>query len=289
MSFTPNLLSAAQAYGRRGWQVLPLHSPVDGRCSCGKSACRSPGKHPRSEHGLKDASNDSGQITRWWRRWPTANIGLATGIAFDVIDLDGPEALANVIEAQAGREMTPGPEVKTARGWHLYHLPSGLGNRARVLPGVDYRGKGGLVVAPPSAHVSGHVYEWVTYNGPEGVIEGDNEPLTEMPAWLITMIDTRSRAERPTAPVGGSPYGQRALEVEVGRVLLTPVGRRNDALNRAAFALGQLVAGGVLGAEAVAASLFEAGVRAGLTEPEAIATIRSGLRTGAQSPRGVPA
>ena len=68
----------AKRYGQRGWSVFPLHNAPGGRCSCGKPDCGSPGKHPRTQNGLKDASTDPAVIAGWWKRWPAANIGIPT-------------------------------------------------------------------------------------------------------------------------------------------------------------------------------------------------------------------
>ena len=82
------MLEAALAYGRMKWRIFPCHSIVNGACSCGKASCNSPGKHPRTKGGFKDATDDEAQIRRWWGRWPEANIALATGSGLAVIDLD---------------------------------------------------------------------------------------------------------------------------------------------------------------------------------------------------------
>ena len=87
----------------------------------------------------------------------------------------------------------------------------------------------------------------------------------------------------------GSAYGHRALEAEVGRLALAPVDTRNDALNRAAFSLGQLVAGGELEPAAVAGNLLAVAERIGLSTTEAERTIASGLRRGLDHPRSRPA
>src|SRR5258708_4807964 len=88
-------LHHAQAYARKGWRVFPLHEIRPNQtCSCGRSPCSSAGKHPRTKNGVKDATTDSAQIAAWWERWPTATIGIATGIApgqsrgLFVIDVD---------------------------------------------------------------------------------------------------------------------------------------------------------------------------------------------------------
>jgi Bifunctional DNA primase/polymerase, N-terminal len=142
---------AAVFYAAHGWAVFPL---VPG------------GKVPATTRGFHDATTDVERVATWWRLKPTANIGLATGGAsgVDVIDLDGVEGVREWFghpDAERppllGRAMTPRPG-----GWHLYVPASGRGNRARMAPGIDYRGAGGYVVLPPSwsTERSGR-YVWV--------------------------------------------------------------------------------------------------------------------------------
>ena len=74
----------ALAYAARGWHVFPLYTVRKGNierffCTCGKALCDSPGKHPRTPHGLKDATTDPAEIGRYWVMWPEANVGIATG------------------------------------------------------------------------------------------------------------------------------------------------------------------------------------------------------------------
>jgi hypothetical protein len=274
------MLDAALDYAVRGWPVLPLHHPVGDACSCGRADCASPGKHPRTPNGLKAATTDSGTITSWWQRWPDANIGLRTGVAFDVLDVDGPEgldSLAKVAPFGDDTELTL-PAVDTGKGWHFYCRPTGHGNRGGLLEHVDWRGADGYVVAPPSRHISGATYTW---------FERPSSP-DQCPPWLLGLLE-RPAAPRPHSEVplasSSSPYGRPALESEVGRVALAPEGRRNDTLNRAAFSLAQLVAGGQLDQDEVIDALLTAGLHAGLGAHEAEATIASGMRTGMQQPR----
>jgi hypothetical protein len=108
---------------------------------------------------------------------PAANIGLRTGVAFDVIDLDSEAAVDALESARTGRERISGPVVATVKGFHYFVLPTGLGNRAGVLPGVDYLGRNAYVVAPPSQHPSGVRYRWI--------IPGDLAPA---PSWLLELV-----------------------------------------------------------------------------------------------------
>ena len=96
------MLDEALAYATRGWPVFPVHSAAYGSCSCGNTDCTLPGKHPRTEHGFRDATSDVGVIRDWWRRWPTANIGMRAGSESSlwIIDVDprhgGDKALAEL-------------------------------------------------------------------------------------------------------------------------------------------------------------------------------------------------
>ena len=287
------LLASALDLAGRGWPVLALHNPVAGRCSCSAGAgCPSPAKHPRTPHGLKDASTDAVQIAACWTRWPEANIGLLTGgTSPDVLDIDGAEADIELrrVHSRGGHLIGPGPLVSTGRGWHAYFRPTGHRNKVGLVEHADWRGAGGYVVAPPSRHISGRTYTWEPGCGPD-------EPLEPVPPWLIALLEPPEPPEAPAAPAwsgalaaGRSTYGQRALEAEVGRLALAPVGGRNDALNRAAFNLGQLVGGGELEPHEVAAALLGLAQRIGLGDHEAVATITSGMGRGVGLPRRRPA
>jgi hypothetical protein len=170
----PRLADAAMVYAKDyGWPVFPL-------APGGKLPAI-----PKREggQGFKDATTDIDQITRWWKRWPRANVGLPTGHRFDVLDVDTPkgtpkpEALAKLTPDEAHAVLHGGwrsywtmqdndliPDVHAmvstaGGGLHLYLEPSGEGNRGGMLPGVDYRGVGGYVVAPPSV-VNGRDYHY---------------------------------------------------------------------------------------------------------------------------------
>jgi hypothetical protein len=162
----------ALCYAVRGWHVLPLHNAVaGGGCSCGRAGCNSPGKHPRTKRGCKDASADPKQIEAWWGRWPGANIRIATGRSSGllVIDLDSLQGLAafkRIHVAHGAQPLPHTPVVVTGRGWHIYLvLPPGNGRMPCRAgkgseQGMDVRADGGYVVAPPSIHPSGHIYRW---------------------------------------------------------------------------------------------------------------------------------
>src|SRR5690349_21780869 len=88
---TSPLFNAAMWYAQRGWPIFPLHGIRAGKCTCGSPTCgKSAGKHPRTKHGVHDATADPALIAQLWRQFPDANIGLATGepSGVDVLDVD---------------------------------------------------------------------------------------------------------------------------------------------------------------------------------------------------------
>lgn len=156
MSEYPSMYDAAIEYAKKGFAVFPL---------------KYRDKVPLTRNGCKDATTDAAQIKAWWQKYPNANIGLATGSASQnvfVIDLDvdedrGIDGYHSLEDWQ--REHGDFPETWTAitgrGGYHLYYRGNGkIKNRAGIIDGVDIRGNGGYVVAPPSIHKNGNRYEW---------------------------------------------------------------------------------------------------------------------------------
>jgi hypothetical protein len=275
---------AARVYAALGFPVIPMHAarPGDG-CTCPDRACPDPGKHPRLRGWQRLAATDPAVVGEWWRRWPLANLGLATGRRFDVLDVDGNQGVDALRAALCIEPLAhAGPVARTGGGgWHLLYAPTGLGNRVGLLPGMDWRGRNGLIVAPPSQHASGHRYGWV---------QPLSAALPEAPPGLWRLLappPTPRTALPPASAVTGRDggYGRAALARERAAVAAAQPGSRNATLNRAAFNLGQLVAAELLQAEQVRAELLAAALEAGNPKVKAIATIASGLRGGAAKPR----
>jgi len=162
------LLDRALQLAKQGYRVFPLHEIVDGKCGCGKPACRDVGKHPATPHGFKDATTDVEQIRRWWKG-SNSGIGIATGKASDlvVLDVDGEKGRETLAKLEAEHGILPDTlMVKSGRvdggTHHWFRYPAGVEkvksvNRREF--GLDVRADGGYVVAPWSPHVSGKRYK----------------------------------------------------------------------------------------------------------------------------------
>jgi hypothetical protein len=308
------LRDAAVAYAARGIPVLPLHYPLPHRtslqpvggnqpptpgadCSCLDPGCGQVGKHPLGSlvpHGVKDATTNRARILAWWTHHPQANIGLATGHRFDVLDIDGPEGAQAIrtLAAAHGLESS-GPLVRTGGdGWHYYLAPTGLGNaRPEGLEHVDWRGRGGYVVAPPSRHVSGHPYQWASSRDLD-------TPPGQVPAVLWERLQPHYRQRSPgpvrlpaAADSPGDRYARVALAQELARVATAPLGQRNRQLWESARNLYNLVAIGALDPRQVDQGLLAAAERCGLLgeEPrQTRRTLASGRQVGLAHPRHPP-
>ena len=216
------------------------------------------------------------------------NLGFRTGRASGLVVIDDDQArhgAAGYVPPTTGLVA----ESPTGGRHYYYRSPSTCpGNSAsRLAPYVDVRGEGGQVVYPGSIHpVALRPYIWVSTGEPS---ELPAETLAVLRGPTVHVDTTRPT---PSVPLTGRGYAETALLQEVGRVRTAPGGARNDALNRAAFNLGQLVAGDALSDQRVRDELYGAAKLVGdgeAGEDDHIrSTIRSGLAAGALKPRRVP-
>jgi putative DNA primase/helicase len=290
-------LDAALGYAARGWPVFPCSprqkAPL---LPCDKDA---EGREIRGTGGVSKASTDPEQIAAWWKRWPKALVGLATG--HPTIDADGRrlfvvdfdpredgdtgevwtlERLKGELEEQQG---CPFPSTLTAMtpsdGVHAYLLQPDEGdpitNRGNLPEHVDVRGLGGYVIAPPSvmgpSAIKGQAglrYRW---------LHGEaDRPLADAPAQLIEILRSRPKAKagastgddrrRPSsaAPIGAEEavrkYALAALDGECRAIRGAGSGVRNAQLNESALKVASLVVAGAIDST-IARSSIEAAAR----------------------------
>jgi hypothetical protein len=291
-----SMLERALMYGARGFRIFPLHElEADGGCSCGRSDCHSPCKHPRTPSGVKEGTSDLTAIRQWWARWPEANIGLATGAGLLVLDVDGVEGIESLRRLrQEHGELPPTLSVRTGRadGEHRYYsLPAGLVVRnasgTTLGRGLDVRGDGGYVCAPPSVHHTGRRYER---------LPGSPQSMADAPGWLIAILTRRDEpAGDKTISSKPDPVSSRLRSA--GHAVLTraadhlralprePGHHRGDQFYGWSRRVGEAVGAGAIDHATALDALGDAAFALGLSEShQAWRSIENGLRDGATTP-----
>jgi PAS domain-containing protein len=182
------LLEAALGRARESACLLPVWwTSGGGTCSCPKGSSRSsPGKHPLTPNGLDDASSYTATITRWWTRWPKANIGERTDnlARIDIDLLDVAEELARDTALPLETEIVLTPRA----GLHI-GLATETPVKSRTLYPDDGRKLGELKAAREEMMPASDLAEVLTeeYEGwTDADLEpkaGDEQPLVKAVAW----------------------------------------------------------------------------------------------------------
>ena len=224
-------MGAALEYAKRGFRVFAVQSIRDGACTCqewrdknGKGGpCPSPGKHPRFRNWQERATCGRDAIEEMWYTHKGSNVGIATGAASGIFVLDvdpknGSDDSLDSLIAKHGRLPDSLQAITGSGGRHFYfkHPGGTVRNEVSILPGLDIRGDGGFVVAPPSVHISGRRYDW------DG-LDGFDAPILPAPPWLLDMIMEKH-------PAAGEK-GRFDLPADI------PEGQRNETLYRYACSL----------------------------------------------------
>ena len=269
---------SAIAYAGQGWHVFPV--PPGTRKSY-MSKKYSGGRR-------WGASNDVDEVRGFYKQWLKANIGIPTGelngffvVETDTVkghDVDGAASLRE-LEAAHG----PLPDTKQAispsGSVHRYYKHPGPGvkvwcSASSLGAGIDVKGDGGMVIAPPSMlpatrrYPSMRVYEWL-----------NDGPIADAPAWLVELVTVQpsKTKKKGRAQETAARKAQQRLDLACEELAGTPEGCRNDTLNRLAFALGKLVSDGRLDEATVRERLTAAALQAGSDEAETAATLDSAL------------
>jgi hypothetical protein len=165
---TTDLFQAALRFAERGWLVMP---------------CRPGEKVPATANGLKDASSDWDQIISWWGRIPQCNVAVCTGAesGFVVLDVDGDAGAESLTELEREHGQLPSTlsVVTPSGGQHYYFTHPGeefRNSAGKLGAGLDIRGDGGYVLAPPSRLKGGVSYE-----------ADARVPMAAVPEWLAEL------------------------------------------------------------------------------------------------------
>lgn len=191
---TPDTITILKkAFVRMNMPVLPLYTVFDGRCTCPKQTeCEDQGKHPIPP--WEAATTNAGKIHDWIEQHGRCNWGGLTGSRSGVFAVDvDPRHNGNVtlteLEAKYGK-LPPTREHRTGGGGvHIFfNVPRGATIKSvsnALGPGVDIKAEGGMVVLPPSRHISGGVYEIL-----------NDVPPVDPPEWLISLIQNGARSPK---------------------------------------------------------------------------------------------
>lgn len=224
----PTLPEAAAEYRRRGMHPFP---------------CVPRTKTPLVKWAAyQQAPPAVEQVAAWWKQWPEANIALAMGRGTMAVDLDGPDA-EELLYEQGVTLPDAAPRVETSKGWHVYlsvsvHTPNSVKLFKRGDTGVDIRGDGGYVMAPPSVHETGSVYRWAeqgTWPPPPAsdrlmafVLKAAQETLASRPSqpidrthdWISTALQGVGEGQRNDICAKLAGYLLRRLPPDVTRAIL---------------------------------------------------------------------
>jgi|GEM_PF-2522876 len=196
------MINIALSYAKRGWYVFPVTNK----------------KVPfPNTHGHKEATTDEAKIRSLWKRFPNANVAIATGrkSGIFVLDVDvkdckvGDESLF-ALEKKYGSLPDSVECITWSGGRQIYFkYPQNLeilNSQGKVGKDLDIRGEGGYVVAPGSI-VNGKRYEWEIAHQP------DDTPVADAPDWLIDKCVENSRTDKYKLPDGEIPQGKQDSEM----------------------------------------------------------------------------
>jgi hypothetical protein len=205
---------------------------AEAKCACPDPECPSQGKHPMTSHGAHDGSTDLEQIKKWWERWPGANVGISTGSKSGlwVLDVDVDRGGAGSFRSAYNDHGKPEPTVTAITGGGGRHILWRTWGEAvpcavNFMPGVDTRGDGGLIVAPPSNHASGRTYRWHR-DGRPGAVR-----VQQTPGWIRAMLRAYRNGGKPGIKVH-RPYDPDKPKPQIGidRIAEMHEGGRNSGL-----------------------------------------------------------
>ena len=219
------MIDSAVEYAEAGHRVFPIWGVrEDGSCQCPDANCSSPGKHPHGRlvpHGLTDASDDPETVRSWWRQYPGGNIGLVTGEQFFVVDcdkakeIDGTALWLKLAEDRGDLPETACADTGGGGAHFCYAMQEGIAvnNQQGLLVeghrvvGIDVRGSGGYIVAPPSVHASGRRYAW----------KRDLDHLKAAPGWVQELVSKAS------FPITVTPDDNLIVRMERGEAVSAEV------------------------------------------------------------------
>lgn len=264
---------SANDYYKAAQRLIKAGQPVFPCFSTGPKA-----KRPMVKNGFKDATLDKAQVKRWWSHYGDAALGIPTGVIYDVLDVDTKGSadgrihlprLNNLGLLNGCQFVTKTP----SGGWHLYFKAApGLTNKANATLGLDVRGLGGYVLAPPS-WIDDDEESVGSYEMVGETTGGTDEPLL----WDLIVRSLTPMNNLTKKPIDLLGYERQASVASLrGWLSERQTGERNNALH---WAVCRCIENGIDPNE-----LFEVAVMLGLAEDEINLTINSAIKRAGADP-----
>jgi hypothetical protein len=266
--------NAALDYLARGWAVMPI--------------LRQQEKKPAIKWKHLQTRRPHENEVRHWFQKSNFNLGIITGAVsgFFALDVDGEEGFETIL-GQGDWPRTVETQSRPFRHQLWFALPDWkVSNAVKFLPGLDLRGDGGYVQAPPSIHHTGSRYRWV--NHPDAV------PMASAPAWLV------QHTQKPEIPVldvnfpaiaaqeRDKKYAWAALEKECAKLASAPDGAKYSQLRRSAIAVAGFVPSGAIEAGDIKENLLNVVLPRAKNRQTAIEGVDSAIAFGMAHPRAIP-
>ncbi len=229
----------AVLHASQGFHVVPWHGVTNGMCSCRKSSCASPGKHPQLREWQTAATTDIGQIVDWWLEWPDANIAAVAGpsevLVVDIDDRNGGwdswDAVLNNLGVAEPTTLTTATGGGGAHFIFRYEQSSSAKKRQAVRPGIDLLAGASAFLLPGSDHWSGKRYAWDEGRAPSEVA------LEKPPEWVLELLTDTDATSKVTGTTGKIMEGSRNSTLFAYARSLHEAGCRGDRLGAAARAM----------------------------------------------------
>lgn len=239
--------------------TFPLYGILNGICRCPLgSKCRNTAKHPKHRQWADTIGSYINSVD---------NVGVSTHNLV-VLDIDDPDTVDY-------RQYPETFMTKTRKGYHLWYWANPtvpIMTKVAWVPHVDIRAVGGLIVAPPSRHESGHIY--APFN---------DVPIQEVPEELLELLPLKSEQQKLGHAVDlskqtTSEFVLPVLDSICNKIRFAQKGQRNQELFRQTCQVLRYIDEGQMGTDALYA-LAEAAEDNGLTSDEILTTFNSAKRS----------
>lgn len=241
-----NFLDSATFYAQHNIKTFPV---------------KRQGKYPLCQHGFKSATDNEVVLQEWNKQFPNCNIGIPTGAINNifVVDIDGVSGEQSLAAFENTYGKLNAATVNTGKGRHLYFkMPKDIAINCSVrtvAPGIDIRGNGGYVVAPPSIHPNGNKYTWENFDF--------SQDFPTAPEWLIDLIINSEKSK---------------IDFLLEEIANAPEGTRNDTLISDTVKICHSANKQFRDVSEVKEDIINAALESGLPKTEVIKTVNNGIK-----------